>query len=76
MAEHHYDTGWVKNLKKTPTASICVAGQNIPVRARILSAEQDEQEWQAIAQQFHSKYSWSAGLPVALRCEIGCERES
>lgn len=69
MAEHHHDTGWVKNLKKTPTAAVHIAGQRLPVRARILSAEQNEQEWHAVAQQFQSKYNWSAGLPVALACE-------
>jgi deazaflavin-dependent oxidoreductase (nitroreductase family) len=65
-AQHHQETGWVKNLQKSFAASVAFAGQTVSVRARMLSADKDTPEWKAVAEQFQTKYGWSAGLPVAL----------
>lgn len=66
MAEHGHQTGWVKNLKKQPEASVALPDRQVPVRAWILDKERDSREWQIVAQLFREKYGWGDGLPVAL----------
>ena len=66
MAEHRHQTGWVKNLKQQPEASVALADYQVPVQAWILDKERDSREWRSVAQLFQEKYGWGDGLPVAL----------
>jgi len=67
MAEHGHQTGWIKNLKKQPEASVALTDYQVPVQAWILDKERDSQEWQIVAQLFREKYGWGDGLPVVFK---------
>jgi deazaflavin-dependent oxidoreductase (nitroreductase family) len=66
LAEHGHNAQWVRNIQANPEVSIRIKQRQFPARGRILDAEHDRQEWDAVAHLARGKYGWGEGLPVAI----------
>ncbi len=74
VSERREQSGWVKNLEKTPAVTFCVgtradpgaAVPPTPARARVVSAGAEPELAQTVSALMDRKYSWSDGLIVEI----------
>jgi len=66
FAEHHHQTGWVKNIEKNPLVQVRIGGAELEARARILDHNLDAALWRTVQDLATQKYAWGEGLPVQL----------
>lgn len=66
LAEHFFDTQWVKNIQHNPRIRVRIAGREFAATGRILDPELDASTWQMAQQLAREKYGWGEGLPVEL----------
>jgi deazaflavin-dependent oxidoreductase (nitroreductase family) len=76
LAEHFFDTQWVKNIQRNPSIRVRMAGREFAATARILDAEVDGSTWQMAQQLAREKYGWGEGLPVEMTPSKDCEDDT
>jgi deazaflavin-dependent oxidoreductase (nitroreductase family) len=69
LAERGHNARWVRNIQAKSDVSIQIKQHQFRAHGRILDAEQDRQEWGAVAQLARRKYGWGEGLPVAIEVQ-------
>jgi deazaflavin-dependent oxidoreductase (nitroreductase family) len=66
LAEHFFETQWVKNIERNPEIRVRMGGRVFAAKGRILDPDVDGATWQAAQQLAREKYGWGEGLPVEL----------
>jgi deazaflavin-dependent oxidoreductase (nitroreductase family) len=66
LAERGHRANWVRNIRANPDVSIRIKQHQLRAHGRILDAEHDRQEWDAVVHLARRKYRWGEGLPVAI----------
>jgi deazaflavin-dependent oxidoreductase (nitroreductase family) len=69
LAERGYNAQWVRNIHANPDVSVRIKQHQFRARGRVLDAEHDRQEWDAVAHLARRKYGWGEGLPVAIEVQ-------
>ena len=72
LAEHFFDTQWVKNIQHNPNIRVRMAGREFAATGRILHPDLDASTWRMAQQLAREKYGWGEGLPVELTPSADC----
>ncbi|MEK6409213.1 MAG: nitroreductase family deazaflavin-dependent oxidoreductase [Acidobacteriota bacterium] len=66
LAEHFYQTQWVKNIERNPRVRVRVGNREFEATARALDEQIDRDAWQTAQRLSREKYGWGEGLPVEI----------
>jgi deazaflavin-dependent oxidoreductase (nitroreductase family) len=66
LAEHFYNTQWVKNIAKDPRVRVRLGDREFGASARALDPAGDGEEWRTAQRLAREKYGWGDGLPVRM----------